>query len=100
MDPVATLSTDGEREYRAGEGAASLSGLKALRSWEGLRFLVAVEGRLDIEGRLRGMFSWGRCGGEAILASFISRARYYGSRDWGVVGLPGKGGGGRGFEVR
>lgn len=61
---VATLSSDGEREKR-GDPMPSVSGEKALRSCEGLRFLVTAE-RDDMLARFRGGLSWGRCGGEAM----------------------------------
>ena len=64
---VATLSTEGDREYRKGESTVSEVGENWLRSCEGLRFFAAPATELEMLERLRGMLSWGMCGGEAIL---------------------------------
>ena len=68
------LSTEGERENWRGEPPMdSASGEKALRRFEGLRFLLgAPECEEDMLPRLRllGIWSWEMCGGEAMVAVF------------------------------
>jgi hypothetical protein len=64
---VATLSIEGEREYR-GDPTPSVSGEKALRSCEGLRFLVCAEDSEEMLPRFLGIVNDGMCGGEAMAA--------------------------------
>lgn len=68
----------------------SVSGENALRSCEGLRFLVCADDSDEMLPRFLGMVNDGMCGGEAMLASRLwpswvvvleLEAIDYGSRD-------------------
>lgn len=73
---VATLSTDGDREYRRGEPACSASGEYALRRCDGFRRLFGPALLIDeILPLLRGMFSDGMCGGDAMFDVVVEVAK-------------------------